>query len=262
MALVLVGAVAAGGCFHRSVPVGVRVVDAETGEPIPRARVTATYYWNSRLPYPIGSPLPARARSGADGVARLRVLDYSASGSTSVAASAAGYLGEEWLPQDALAAALHRPPPAGAAAATPAAPAPVIRLYAAPAATVEIVVPAGYRGPVKVSRFGKGGMSPAPRPGQRLFRFEFVPGSVVQIPTSGVLFYDYAVRAAYPDGQVIDPLAWDRTKPRDEVRLRFVAGDADGTDLYVVGTEADASPVRKAVWPDDDLNQAAYDSYQ
>src|SRR5580704_490058 len=131
------------GCqvFHPYRPVPVLVRDAETKEPIPGAEVRITYPFTD----PELAPWDSVGRSADDGIARLRAAPYGTGILMEV--TAPGRLSEH---KDLSADAVGAIEPAGWFESTDRRPASqVIELYAEPRPTVELVVPAGYRGLVR-----------------------------------------------------------------------------------------------------------------
>src|SRR5262249_35647654 len=135
----------AAGCqsFHSYRPVVVQVRDGETRQPIADAEVRIWY------PMTVGSiaPYDSSGLTGADGVVRLRAAPY-ADACVVLDANAKGSLYET---RDIPVAAVQAIPPPGWFEAVEQRPVSfVLDLYPGPRPTVELVVPAGYRGLVKV----------------------------------------------------------------------------------------------------------------
>jgi len=224
--LVLFVAVAgASGCrnLHGPEPVPVLVRDAETGAPVGGAEVRI---WDPAT-RGTGELHEASGVTGADGVARLR---SAARGSdVLVEVSAPGYLaGQADLPAAAAVAAPGRAP-AGA----------VVDVFAGPRPSVELIVPSGYRGLLKVE-VAVAAETP-PQPGQRQFRFAVPPDGVLRVTGPKVLGRLAApdITAAYTDGTPIRRDAGD-----GEVGFRWVR--CDGSDQYfAVGTRAECERYRR-----------------
>jgi hypothetical protein len=208
-------AVLTSGClsFRKSREVTVQVLDAETGKPVAGAEVRV-HYPLVRASY---APPPAVATAGTDGIVQLKtaqVADLTAV----VEATAAGYLcAAENLPVELEATTGRGPAPFA------------LKMFAGPRPTVELVLPDGYRGVVKVQTRIQ---DDAPcTPGQRLFRYE--------VPSTGTVL-------------VVGPPLFRRSPP--EFQARHVSGAVLGkhprdTDIgfwwlqteapyevYVVGT--------------------------
>jgi hypothetical protein len=216
------------GCLAlpRPRPVGVLARNAETKQPIPGAEVRISY---APTPSPL-APSDSSGTTGGDGIARMRATPYGDAGVV-VEVAAKGYLSEEKvLPVEAVAALA----PAGLFEAVERRPASVVvELYAEPRPTVELVVPAGYRGPVKVAIQARDDV-PCP-PGQRCFRYA--------VPDSGVV-------------EATGPALLRRVFP-PEFRARSAGGaelsgrsgeagcglwwlrDEDGYHVFLVGTRAE-----------------------
>ena len=125
-------------------PLPVQVVDAETKQPIRTANV--------QIVYPF-APLPwdARGSTGTcagDGIARLRV-SASDDPAITLEVTALGYMTEEKpLPAEAVKAL---EPPHFLENTDHRSPAVVVELYADPRPTVELMLPAGFRGRVRAT---------------------------------------------------------------------------------------------------------------
>jgi hypothetical protein len=219
---------AAVGCnlFHKDRAVAVTVVDAETKAPVAGASV--------RLAGPAGHDAePVSGTTGADGVARLKA--HPPEGLAIVLdATADGYMpGERVIPT----AAIKSPPAGGEVRAAEF----TVELFAGPRPTVELVLPAGYRGLVKVVAEVRDDVQLPP--GQRVFRFE-VPASGVVTFTAPPVFHhesgpEYTAR--YADGTPLNKAAKDT-----EVGFRWLTKEGD-TQFFVVGTRADHEEQRKAM---------------
>src|SRR5437868_7817770 len=125
------------GCrsVHSPEPVPVLVRDAETGAPVGGAEVRI---WDPTT-RGTGERHEASAVTGADGIARLRSAAPRGS-DVLVEVRAPGYLaGQADLPAAAATAAPGRTPDGA-----------VVGVFAGPRPTVELIVPTGYRGLVKV----------------------------------------------------------------------------------------------------------------
>ncbi|HZY85989.1 MAG TPA: hypothetical protein VFE78_14245 [Gemmataceae bacterium] len=207
---------------YRDVPVLAR--DAETKQPIPGAEV--------RIYYPLTpasrAPWAASGETGQDGVARLRAAPCGDAGPR-VEVTAAGYLFEgKDLPDEFVQAAAS------------AGPGPfVFELYAAPRASVELVLPTGYRGRVKAEVLAR---ENAPRaPGQRCFRYDVPPSGVVQVVgpelLRRVLPPDF--RARYADGPLLTAEAHDA-----EIGFWPLACEG-GYQVFLAGTRAEFEDARR-----------------
>ncbi len=158
-------------CYsYRPLPVLVR--DIETGQPIPGAEV--------RLSYPLADrsfgPWEAVGTTGADGIVRLRAAPYGDMGMLAEVRSS-DHMDEQ-----------KNIPPATINALEPARfnedvekrpPQVIVEMYAHPNPTVELVLPTGYRGMVKVQLVIQDD-APCP-PGQRNFPCEVPPSGIAQL---------------------------------------------------------------------------------
>ena len=214
--LIVLQAFASGCQSYR--PVSVAAVDAETKKPIPGATVRISYPMTASY----SAPAALSAATGDDGVAQLRaaVLDDG----FQVEATAPGYLVEERsLAADAVKDA-HAAPV-------------VMEMYAGPAPSVELVVPVGYRGLVRVETRIRDDL-PFP-PGQRCFRYDVPASGVVQV-VGPALFR--ACRPSMPSTRIA-PLSSD-AKDLD-VGFRWVKSE-NGFELYLVGTRFECDACRRA----------------
>jgi hypothetical protein len=212
----------ASGCqaFIASRDVTVVVRDAESKKPIPGAEVSI-YYLHLIDPF---APAESGGTTGPDGAVRLRAAPYPG---LFMEAQASGYLGQgctsalEGLetiePANWLTGRKQRPVVR------------VVELYCEPGPTVELVLPDGYRGIVKVVE----ALDDRPAAGKRRFTFPVPPSGVVEMRGPRVLAHATALEftARYANGT---PLPRDGTA----VGLRWLEAPGDG-HYFVVGTQAD-----------------------
>ncbi|HEY1376938.1 MAG TPA: hypothetical protein VGF55_09090 [Gemmataceae bacterium] len=214
------------GCLSLSGdrPLPVQVVDAETKQPIRGAAVqigdpVAPSPWSGRV---------SAATAGGDGVARLRVAD--AAGIT-LEVAALGYLSEE---KTVPATAVQAVEPAHWFEATDRRPpAVVVELFAEPRPTVELVLPAGFRGRVRATVRP---VDDAPAmPGQRQFAYEVPPSGEVAVVGPPVLRRTFApdFRLRYADAA---PLTQNARE--SEVGYWWLKTEGD-VQVFLVGTKAD-----------------------
>jgi hypothetical protein len=228
---------AASGCqeLHHYRPVPVLARDAETKKPIREAEI--------RISYPMSSaslsPCQSVDSAGPDGIARLRAAPWGTAG-IKVQASAHDYLDEETYLSVAEVEAIE---PAGLFESVEKRPARVVvELYAAPQPTVELVVPAGYRGPIRAELRPRDDI-PCP-PGQRCFTCLVGPSGRADVTGPRLLRHVYGpdFRARYSDGT---PLG---REPKDgEVGLWWLKCEGQCHHLFV-GTRAElaeAAPQEK-----------------
>jgi hypothetical protein len=217
---------------YRPVPVLVR--DAETKNPLPDAQL--------RLSYPLSrdslAPFDSSEKTGPDGIAHLRAAPYGGFGGVRIEARAAGYLPEKWsLSKEDV----QRIPPAQPFEKIERRPAElVIDLYKEPRFTVELLVPVGYRGLIKVVRALRDDL-PAP-PGQRCFRYEVNDG-FVRIQGPGVLrrVHPSEYRARYADGT---ELSGETTLTK--IGFRWLSGEGD-RHLFFIGTQSEYDVQRRSL---------------
>jgi hypothetical protein len=221
------------GCqvLYRYRPVPVLVRDAETKKPIADAEV--------HLSYPLSrdslAPFDSSERTGPDGIAHLRAAPYGDFG-VRLDASAPGYMAEQQNistekiqkiePAHFFETAERRPPEC------------VVEMYAEPRFTVELIVPAGYRGLIKAEVQIQDDI-PVP-PGQRCFRYEVADG-FVQVKGPGVLrrIPPPEYHARYADGT---PLANEMTLLK--VGFRWLRGEGK-EHYFVVGTQPEYDMQRR-----------------
>jgi hypothetical protein len=150
--------------FYRPTP--VLAWDADTKKPIPGVEVRVSYpLSNSNL-----APWESIATTGADGIARVRAAPFGDAGIL-VDVTAKGYMNEQkFLTVDQVGAIdkahwfedVNRRPPCL-----------TVVMYHEPRPTIELVVPAGYRGIVKARiQVQEDAVLP---PGQRLFSYPVPP---------------------------------------------------------------------------------------
>lgn len=218
-------ALAATGCqlLHHDEPIAVMIRDAETKKPIPGAEV--------RLSHLAETITHAPETTGADGLARFRTASATAS-DLIVEASAAGYLAEtKCLADDA------RP-------ATSPTSERVLELYAGPRPSVELVLPAGYHGPVRAEVQVHD--DPAASPGQRSFRYA-VPANGVVVVAGPAVFAHLLPRdftARYADGRPLN------LNPKDaEDGFRWVKSGSK-TEYFLVGTKGECDEYRQTLDPE------------
>jgi hypothetical protein len=220
---------ASAGCrsLHIPEPVPIVVRDAETNAPISGAEVRI---WDPAV-HDTGDLHDASATTGANGIARVRTAAPQGN-EVLVQVCAAGYLaGQANLPaEDAV-------PTPGSLNRMPAG--TTVDVFAGPRPTLELNVPMGYRGLVKVEvRVAADG--PA-QPGQRQFRFAVSPSGVAQVVGPKVLGQLTAqdISASYADGTPIR-----REVPDNEIGFRWVRCEG-ATQFFAVGTLADCEDFRR-----------------
>jgi hypothetical protein len=222
----------ASGCqvFRSGQPVSVLAVDAETKKPIPGANV--------RISYPLTpayrAPAEISGKTGEDGAALLRAAPTEEG--LAMEATAPGYLYEQKsLPADAV------PPPKSFfsfGAPEPRAVPLVMELYAQPGPTIELVLPLGYRGVVRVQVEPRDDV-PCP-PGLRRFRFEVPASGEVQAIGPSLLRRTPAITAAYANGVSLSPQVKD-----GEIGFLWVKSDG-ACEVYVVGTPIERDSLRRS----------------
>jgi hypothetical protein len=223
------------GCqaLHPYTPVSIVARDAETKKPIPGADVRISYPLTS----PDIAPYDSTGKTGEDGIARLRAAP-SGDDVIMVNVNAQGYMFEDKnLPADvakvieqaSLFAWADRQPVTF-----------VVEMFAEPRPTVELVIPAGYRGVVKADVQVREDVSCPP--GQRCFRYEVSPSGEVQVtgPTllRRVLAPDFHAKFADGDSLSVQP---------EDSELGFWALRSEGSvQLFWVGTQSEYDNLRRS----------------
>lgn len=224
----------AAGCqvLYRYRPVPVLVRDAETKQPIPNADV--------HLYYPLSrdsmAPFDSAERTNADGIAHLRAAPYGDFGAR-IEATAAGYLSDQTdVSTDSIQ---HLEPPHFFEETQQRKPEYVVEMYKEPGFTIELLVPAGYRGSIKVEIMPQ--EDAAIPPGKRCFQFEVVDG-LARIKAPGTVLrrvYPSDYRARYADGT---PLTGEMTLQK--AGFRWLRGQ-DKEQYFVVGTQPEYDMQRR-----------------
>jgi len=194
----------AAGCqmLHRYRPVAILVRDSDTKKPISGAVVRISYPFTPAY----RAPWNASGTTGNDGIVRLRAAPAGDIG-LMVELDATGYLCEE---KDLVVEAIQAIEPPRLFEVVEQRPASFIfEMVAEPRPTIELVVPTGYRGTLKVEVQTQ--ESVAFKPGQRSFSY-VVPASAVMQVTGPVLLRHILppdFRARYADGTVLSHEAKD-----------------------------------------------------
>ena len=216
------------GLTRATRPMTVQVVDAETRQPLPGARVSICY------PNMLDFTAPSAVAASTDdqGSVCLRAAAY---GTITVDADRDGYRQIERtdVVTAAFVAGLPRKP-SGRADCT-------LELWAAPRPAVTLVVPTGYHGPVKVVFE----TDESARPGQRAFTYHVGPEGRVVVRGPRFLGHSWEdIVARYADGT---PVPQPSSESPGTTAFRWVdSRDLNGssTCLYSIGTEAD----KRALW--------------
>lgn len=220
------------GCHSlRPVPVvPVVVLDAETKEPIAGATVRL---WSPADNSP-GHVEPT-GTTGPDGTARIKVA-FPKDADVLIEVSAPNYLSDE---MDRVLAGKVPGAPAGGG---------IVEMYAGPKPVIELVVPTGFRGDLKVEIKVQ---DDAPtKPGQRVFTYGVPMPTAANLAGNPVVVH--VVGPPVIEGRLAPcrGLYADRTpmpeEPKDtDVVLRWVR--SEGLDQYfVVGTKIDEESARRA----------------
>ncbi len=228
------------GCqaLYRYRPMPVLVRDAETKTPIANAEV--------HLSYPLSrdslAPFDSSERTDDTGVARLRAAPYGDFG-VRVEATAAGYLHDQVsISSESIQ---HLQPVHFLEDADKRKPEFVVEMYHEPRFTVELIVPRGYRGPIRAEIEVQEDMS-VPT-GQRCFRYQVVDG-FVRIKGPAIVLrrvYPSEYHARYEDDT---PLTAEMSLQK--VGFRWLRGQ-DKEQFFVVGTQPEYDMQRR--YADDPL---------
>lgn len=228
------------GCqmFHGDPTVAVLVRDAETKKPI----ATAEVYLCQRLPKDEIAPCRAKGLTQSDGIARLHA-DTTAERGLQVQTIAQGYLRKkvdlsaDEVKKIALVSLTQK------AAQRPAD--VVVDVYAEPNFSVELVLPAGYRGLVKVDVQIQDNL-PLPA-GQRCFRYPVSASGDVVVHGPSLLQRVSApeFRARYGNGPLLGA-ALDGEK----VGFRWIKSMGN-RQFFVVGTQLDYEALHRRIAPEE-----------
>jgi hypothetical protein len=219
------------GCqtFQHHRPVVILAQDIETKKPIAGVDI--------RVCPAKGSTGVATGTTGSDGIARLRATPVNAE-PISVEAVGGGYLTETtYIPLRTV----RTLEPAHLFEHEELRPVSfVVEMYAKPLPTIELVVPAGYRGELKANVH----VSPAAAwpAGQRNFRYEVSAAGVAEVSGPEMLgrIAASSFTLKYADGTPLS-LAADHS----ELGYWWLRHDGE-TDYYFVGTKADYTLKRSA----------------
>jgi uncharacterized membrane protein YgcG len=224
--------------FYSYRPMTILARDAETGKPIPGAVVSISY----PLVHPSQAPYDSVGATVADGLVHLRAAPTGPAG-VQVETKAAGFMPETKVLAIETVAAIK---PAGwFEDVKERRPSLTIDLYAEPRPAVELVLPASYRGVVKVEVKADSQM-PLP-PGQRTFTYAVPPTGTIELTGPALLgrvaAIDYRARCA--DGPL---LAREVNGPE----VGFWGLNADGNHLtFLVGTRDDFEVKRREALAND-----------
>jgi hypothetical protein len=216
----------------RERPLPVRVIDAETKEPIRAANV--------QIDYAVSPPVWATSgassgHTGRDGVARLSAAPGDAG--ITVASTAIGYLSDV---HDVPAVSVQAIQPVGLFESVDSRPAAVVvELFAEPRPAIELVLPAGFRGQVRAEVLP----DDAAMPGERSFRFEVGPGGAVKVTGPLILKHVFApdFRLTFADNA---PLS--RNAKETDVGYWWLKSDGN-TQIFFVGTQGEFDTARRAL---------------
>lgn len=231
---------AVSGCqvLHLYRPVTVQVRDAETKQPIADAAV--------RLTYPLTrdslAPSNSSAKTGADGVVRLRAAPYGPIG-VLMETSAQGYQPESL--EIAQATLRELPPELLVQDTGQRQPDFTVELYAEPRFTAEFILPPGYRGLIRTQIQIDNKVAAVP--GERCFRF-LVPREgalVVKGPPALKRVAAAEFRARYEGGALLPG-------KMDLLTVGFHWLKHEGSfDYFVVGTKSEFDRARRGLVPNE-----------
>jgi hypothetical protein len=241
------------GCtVYQPRPVTFTLRDAETKQPIEGADVAAHYTAFMDFGVLFGSVGPMSGKTDRDG--RLTLIVDPDKPLFSVKVDAEGYPEMPWL-RGGMYTIRYLPRSWFQWSQECE-----IAMYRGPQPKAELLLPAGYRGPVVVY-FPTVDVPPS-RIGQREFSFPVSDRGGVEIPHSGMFQnadgYD-CLQARFPDGASLKtikdlpgPSAVIAEDRADSVAFRLVTVDWNKHAwIFVVGTAAEAEALNRQVWPDD-----------
>jgi hypothetical protein len=223
------------GCqsFHVYRPVAVQAIDADTKKPIPGAEVRINY-----LMAPSSfAPVESSGTTGGDGVARLRATPYEEA-AIFVEATAPGYLSGQ---RNVTTEAVRAIEPAGLFEKPGLRPVSfVVEMYAEPGPAVELVLPDGFHGPVKVAVEIRDDV-PCP-PGQRLFSYAVPQSGVLHVTAPALLrrVFSPDYRARFANGTVLV------RQPADGDIGFWCVKTEGGYEHFLVGTRAEYQELLRA----------------
>ena len=220
------------GCIaiytRQNVP--LRVVDAETNEPIAGAKVEDRQWAYISM----NQPGWAGANSDEQGRLTLRLARGLAGAKISDQwrVSAPGYV--PWFTHGPLELMLEDRSPVSTSDAARQGVRFLLRLYREPKPRLDVVIPHGYRGPVRIRRIPIGNDVQSPS-GQRVYECRVSPPEPFVVRAPRLLYaFDIEVTARYENGtEIPPPSGWNIGDANQEVAWREVAHDADL--LFVVG---------------------------
>lgn len=216
------------GCMSLSGgrPLPVEVVDAETHKPIRSANVQVSYAFAPST----WSSGESSGVTTADGIARLKLASGDDPAVT-LEVAALGYMSED---KPLSAETVKAIEPAHLFESTDRRRAAVVvELYAEPRPTVELLVPAGFRGKVRAHMAISTDVPP--KPGERQFAFEVPPTGAVEVVGPPILHRVFVpdYHLSYVDGAPLSQNAKD-----SEVGYWWLKTEGD-VQVFLVGTKAD-----------------------
>src|SRR5436190_521943 len=140
--LVLLACALLQGCIHFSSTVPVAVLDGDTEQPVPGATVAVGYdgeaFWYSTTPRDV------EVKTGVDGLAKVKVTGAEEGGAV-MSVTAPGYIDYSAYPEKNVPRTFEAKEVNGKKAYA-------VPIYRLPAPQMVIVLPDGYRGPVRITR--------------------------------------------------------------------------------------------------------------
>jgi hypothetical protein len=233
------------GCFwcHVYRPVDILVRDAETKQPIEQATVTLNY---QTYMMDFFAPWPCSGTSSGDGKLSVLATPYGLD-DISLTAQAEGYLfvsrsypftREQKLPLEQVRTIS---PTKFLCPWTRGNPDVIVEMYAKPAPTVELIVPPGYRGPIKVD-FEIDENNSVHR-SNRLYTAVVLPAGLAKVKGDALLrqlsSVDFRVRFADQNYSTL----LEKNSP---IELHFV-DCSENSILFALGTRADKEKVARLV---------------
>jgi uncharacterized membrane protein YgcG len=231
------------GCemMHSSVPVTVRIYDAETKAPIQGAEVA--------LVYPKDDSSQSHDSSGktdTTGVVQVKAVSGDDVAPPQIKVSAAGYLVEQKAMPGETRRAVNEAKPFWSFGTAPhASVETALYLFRGPGAVIELSVPVGYRGLIKADVRVREDV--VYEPFQRVFRGSVPMDGAVLVEGPAIIRQEYKpiFTARYLDGNPVPGIPQEAKERNDEVGLRWLRTEG-ATELFVVGTRAELESYRRS----------------
>jgi hypothetical protein len=237
--VVLVASLVAGcQAMQRARPVAIAVQDAETKQPLPDAEVVLSYH----IAQPMFAPPVLRGTTGSDGVVRLPVTPLETS-VVMMEVTAPGHVPQRKELPVTIVEAVE---PAGLFEKIEKRPTSLIaEVYAEPRPSVDLVVPTGYRGLLKIDIQSQKDVPLAL--GQRVFSYEVPASGELHAagPTLVGQVYPQGYTARFADGSPLTHEAKGK-----EIGFWWLKNEGK-VQHFLVGTREEFDHARRALDRDD-----------